>query len=233
VRQHVIKLTCLHVSVIWRLALPILPFILVNLPIHLAGLNVSDHPLSFLLSLFNSFLPPFILPVFFSLAVSWQPFSSSFFLYPCFHQFISACCLCIRTQFLPAKQMATHSHQTRTRQFWTQKHNASYLSQMLSKLIVITCNAWPVEVTSTRTLPISYSKMHVTKLPLCRTKDRLSNQWSKLHGYTDRSTVHVPAAMTESDSHAVCKISKRKSIHYLFLIIYCGVLKDDLDSTVL
>lgn len=92
-----------------------------------------------------------------------------FFLHPCFHQFISACCLCIRTQFLPAKQMATHSHQTRTRQFWTQKHNASYLSQMLSKLIVITCNAWPVEVTSTRTLLISYSKMHVTKLPLYRT----------------------------------------------------------------
>ena len=127
--------------------------------IHYLSCSPSLIP-SYLLSFHPSFL----------LAVSWQPFSSHFFpLYPCFHQLISACCLCVRAQFLPAKQVATHSHQTRTRHFWTQKHNALYLSQMLSKLIVITSNAWPVEVTSTRTLPISYSKMHVTKLPLYRT----------------------------------------------------------------
>jgi hypothetical protein len=34
-----------------------------------------------------------------------------------------------------------------------------------------------------------------------------------------------------SDSNVVCKISTRKSIQYLFFIIYCGVLIDDLDST--
>lgn len=60
-----IRLTCWHVSIIWRITLPIISFIFVNLPTLPAGLSVSNHPLSFLLSIFNSFLPPFISPVFF------------------------------------------------------------------------------------------------------------------------------------------------------------------------
>lgn len=144
------------------------------LPNHLAGLHVSNYPLSFLLSLFHSFFPPFISSVFFSFAVSWLLSPHPFFLIlVSISLFLPAVYLFVPNFFFPAKQMDTHSHQKRTRQFWTHKHNASYLSQKLSKLIVITCNAWPVEVTSTRTLPISYIKMHVTKFPLYRTMESL------------------------------------------------------------
>lgn len=57
-----IRLTCLHMSVIWEITQPTLSFTSVNLPTHLAGLHVSNHPLSFPLYLLNSFLPPFISP---------------------------------------------------------------------------------------------------------------------------------------------------------------------------